>query len=742
MSTPVQTSDEPLAQTLPDLDDPSLYINREISLLQFNWRVLEEALDASQPLLERVKFLSIFASNLDEFFMIRVSGLIRQVKEGVLSAPLDGMSPLEQLAAIRQTLATHLSRQEACWHEDLLPKLREQGIHICAYDALSHAEHEALRNKFERDIFPALTPWAVDAAHPFPHISNLSLNLAVIVKNDAHGERFARLKIPDMFPRLVAIPDQQRAAAASPLNPSAPSEARFVWIEDLVAANLDLLFPGLDIVASYPFRLARDTDVEIKDDEASDLLTTLEKQTHQHHTGDRASDLLTTIEKQVGIGGSRYFGSAVRLETTHKTPDHIRELLSRNLELDANLTPYQIYTGDGPLGLADLMELTRLDKPALKYPPFLPTLPAQFNSQESIFDLIRWSDLLLYHPYDSFNPVVDFVREAARDPEVLAIKMTLYRVGANSPIVQALQEAQENGKQVAVLLELKARFDEENNIVWARALEDVGVHVRYAVMGLKTHAKMCLVVRKEADGIQRYLHMGTGNYNPMTGRLYTDLSFFTHDPALGADGSDLFNALTGYSLKTTYRKLLVAPWMRQALIQRIERESVRHQEHGDGYIALKMNALVDPQCIRALYRASQAGVKIDLYVRGICCLRPGIPGVSETISVTSIVGRFLEHARIYYFRHGGEHEVLAGSADLMQRNLDRRVEILFPIENAQLRDRIINDVLGIQQQDNVQAWRLLPDGRYQRLSPPDDEAPLSSQSWLLANWRGQASNTA
>jgi polyphosphate kinase len=741
MSMPMKESLKQLSPAVPALDAPSLYINREISLLQFNYRVLEEALDASQPLLERVKFLSIFASNLDEFFMIRVSGLIRQVKEGVLSAPPDGMSPLEQLATIRQTLTAHLAGQESCWHEDLLPKLRDHGIHICTYDALSSAEHDALRSKFEREIFPALTPWAVDAVHPFPHISNLSLNLAVIVKNDTHGERFARLKIPAMFPRLIPIPDEQRPDADAHLSPSAPSVARFVWIEDLVAANLDMLFPGLDIVASYPFRLARDADLEIKDDEASDLLTTLEKQIHQHHTGDRTSDLLTTMEKQVRIGGSRYFGSAVRLETTDKTPAHIRELLSRNLELDHDLTPYQVYTGYGPLGLADLMELTQLDKPALKYPPFLPTLPAQFNSQESMFDIIRWNDILLYHPYDSFNPVVDFVQEAAHDPQVLAIKMTLYRVGSNSPIVQALKEAQENGKQVAVLLELKARFDEENNIVWARALEDVGVHVRYAVIGLKTHAKMCLVIRKEADGMQRYMHMGTGNYNPLTGRLYTDLSFFTYDPALGADCSDLFNALTGYSLKTTYRKLVVAPWMRQALIQRIDREIRRHNEHGDGYIAFKMNSLVDPQCIQALYRASQAGVNIDLQVRGICCLRPGLPGVSETISVTSIVGRFLEHARIYYFRNGEQHEVLVGSADLMQRNLDRRVEILFPIENTYLRDRIINDILAVQRQDNVQARRLLGDGRYERLSASSDMPPLSSQSWLLTNWRGQMSST-
>ncbi len=741
MSTPSQKSHKQSSHAAPSLDDTSLYINREISLLQFNWRVLEEALDASQLLLERVKFLSIFASNLDEFFMIRVSGLIRQVTEGVLAAPPDGMSPLTQLAAIRQTLVMHLSRQEACWHEDLLPKLRDAGIHICTYDALTHVEHEALRSRFEREIFPTLTPWAVDSVHPFPHISNLSLNLAVIVKDAEHGERFARLKIPDMFPRFISIPDDRIPEMESHLGATSSLDMRFVWVEDLVAANLDMLFPGLDVVASYPFRLTRDADLEIKDDEASDLLTTIEERVQRRRLGDAASDLLTTIEEQVRIGGQRYFGTAVRLEITHKIPDHIREILARNLELEPELTPYQIYTGHGRLGLADLMELTRLDKPALKDPPFWPKLPGPLSQKENLFDLIRRHDILLYHPYDSFTPVVDFVREAANDPDVLAIKMTLYRVGSNSPIVQALKEAQENGKQVAVLLELKARFDEENNIVWARSLEDVGVHVRYAVIGLKTHAKMCLVVRKEADGMQRYMHMGTGNYNPLTGRLYTDLSFFTSDPAIGADCSDLFNSLTGYSLKTSYRKLLVAPWMRQALIQRIEREISRHHEHGDGYIVFKMNALVDPQCIQALYRASQAGVKIDLQVRGMCCLRPGITGVSETISVTSIVGKFLEHTRIYYFRNGEQHEVLVGSADLMQRNLDRRVEILFPIENPLIRDRIINDILALHLRDNVQTRRLLPDGQYERLTPEAGSAPLSSQSWLLTHWRGQVSGT-
>ncbi len=708
MSTPTAQPQEQPPSTSSTLDASCLYINREISWLQFNGRVLEEALTTSHPLLERVKFLATFSSNLDEFFMIRVSGLRRQVTEGVFAAPPDGMSPSEQLAAIRQTLMHQLTQQAACWHNDLLPKLHEAGIHVCDYNALSPAQHKRLQGYFSREILPALTPLAFDPAHPFPHISNLSLNLAVVVSDPNPGERFARLKIPDMFPRLLPIPSDDQADAYTQLGLADDLATRFVWIEDVVAANLDRLFPGLDVVASYPFRITRDADLEIKDDEASDLLT--------------------TIEEQVGM---RHFGSVVRLEIDQSTPSHIRDILMHNLDL----APYQVYTGNGPLGMADLMELTRLEHPVLKDPLFLPALPGPLAMQDSMFEVLRRHDLLLYHPYDSFMPVADFVREAAHDPDVLAIKQTLYRVGANSPIVHALMEARENHKQVAVLLELKARFDEENNIVWARALEDAGVHVGYGVMGLKTHAKMCLVVRREADGIQRYVHMGTGNYNTVTGRLYTDLSYFTCDAAIGADVSDLFNALTGYSLKTTYRKLLVAPGtMRQEILRRIDREIIRHREHGDGYLAFKMNALVDPQCIQALYRASQAGVTIALQVRDICCLRPGVTGVSETITVTSVVGRFLEHARIYHFHHGGQDEVLLGSADLMQRNLDRRVELLFPVEPPPLREAIIRDVLQLHLHDNVQARQLLANGTYERLRRQAGEAPMSSQAWLLQHW--------
>lgn len=697
--------------TTANLADPALYINREVSWLQFNERVLEEALDESQPLLERVKFLAIFSTNLDEFFMIRVSGLRRQVIEGVLTAPLDGMTPSQQLAAIRQEVTTQLARQSQCWHSDLVPKLRQAGIQICPYKTLKPKQCALLRRYFARDIFPTLTPLAFDPTHPFPHISNLSLNLAVVVNDAQHGERFARVKVADVLPRLIRVPSEDKVDEYEQLGLTDVLSNNFVWIEEVIAANLDMLFPGLEVTSSYPFRLTRDADLEIKDDEASDLLT--------------------TVEEQIGM---RHFGSVVRLEIDQTTPERIRDILVGNLDLAS----YQVYLVDGPLGMADLMELTRIDRPDMKDLPFLPSIPGPLAQKESMFAVIGRQDLLLYHPYDSFMPVVDFIREAAKDPSVLAIKQTLYRVGANSPIVHALMEARQNQKQVAVLLELKARFDEENNIVWARALEDEGVHVVYGVMGLKTHAKMCLVVRREPDGIRRYVHMSTGNYNTVTSRIYTDLSFFTCDPAIGADVSDLFNALTGYSLKDTYRKLLVAPGtMRQQILQRIEREIERHRQHGDGYLAFKINALVDTQCIQALYRASQAGVKIDLQVRGMCCLRPGVTGMSETITVTSIVGRFLEHARIYYFHHGGQDEVFLGSADLMPRNLDRRVEILFPVEAPHLRQILLHDILRVHLQDNVQARCLTSGEYYERLSPLPDEPAVSSQAWLLQSWGEQ-----
>ncbi len=693
-----------------DLDNPQLYLNRELSWLQFNARVLEEAEDLRQPLLERVKFLSIFSSNLDEFFMIRLSGLREQLSGGVLEAPPDGMTPSEQISAVRQELMDQLKRFSHCWQDDILPKLELSGIHILCYNQLQPKQRQLLRRYFSREIFPTLTPLAFDPAHPFPHISNLSFNLAVVAKDPERGECFARVKIPTNFPRLLRIPNEDMVTESEQLGLAEFASTNFVWIEEVVAANIGLLFPGLKILAAYPFRITRDADFDIEEDEAADLLESIEEQIDQRH-----------------------FGSVVRLEIDQSTPDSIRDVLVRNL----NLAPYQVYTRDLPLGLSSLMELTKIERPDLKFTPFLPATPEILQKSESLFSAIRREDVLLYHPYDNFMPVVDFLREAATDPNVLAIKQTLYRVGSNSPIVDALMEARENDKQVAVLFELKARFDEENNIEWARKLEAEGVHVVYGVLGLKTHAKMCLVVRRDEDGLRRYVHLGTGNYNPVTSRMYTDLSFFTCHPAVGADVSDLFNALTGYSRKDSYSKLLVAPqMMREQLLKRINREIERQKTNKDGYIAFKMNALADKACIQALYQASQAGVKIDLQIRGVCGLRPGIPGVSDTITVTSIVGRFLEHARIYYFRNGGQDEVFLGSADLMPRNLDRRVEVLFPVEAARLREMVLHDLLEVYLRDNVKARRLRPNGAYERLRPGKQENPLDAQEWMR-NLRGK-----
>ncbi|MBS3782815.1 MAG: polyphosphate kinase 1 [Anaerolineae bacterium] len=688
-----------------ELTDPSLYINRELSFLRFNHRVLEEALDESHPLLERVKFLSIVASNLDEFFMIRVSGLRRQLEAGVLKAPPDGMTPAEQLAAIRRQLLPQLAQQYECWCQDLLPKLREAGIQVLGYDQLKRKQRKLMRTYFKEEIFPALTPLAFDPGHPFPLISNLSINLAVVVNDVRHGRRFARLKVPNTFPRLLRIPSEETADEYQSLGLAQAMSNTFVWLEEVVCANLDMLFPGIDVEASYPFRVTRDADPEIGEDEASDLLVAIEESVRKRH-----------------------FGSAVRLEIGRSMPDQVRDILITNL----GLAPYQVYTTDGPIGLADVMELMDVNRPDLKDKPFHPSVPPQLSTEENIFSVIRRHNILVYHPYDSFDPVVKFVRAAARDPEVLAIKQTLYRVGPDSPIVAALMDARENGKQVAVLVELKARFDEENNIVWARSLEEAGVHVVYGLVGLKTHAKICLVVRHERDGIRRYVHMATGNYNDVTARVYADLGYFTCDRDLGTDLSDLFNALTGYSRKDEYRKLLVAPGrMQEQIVARIDREIEQHEKNGDGYIALKMNSLVDKHCIEALYRASQAGVKVDLQPRGICCLRPGVPGVSENIEVTSIVGRFLEHARIYYFRNGGDEEILTGSADLMPRNLYRRVETLFPVEDPGLRTALRDQILKIHLKDNVKARRMLPDGSYERVQPQDDEPTINSQAWLI-----------
>lgn len=691
-----------------DLDDPSLYINRELSWIEFNGRVLEEALDRQNPLLERVKFLSIFASNLDEFFMIRLSGLRRQLESGVLEAPPDGMTPTEQLAAIRRELLPQLGAQMDCWKNEISKALREADIAVLSYEELKGKQRKLLRNHFKREIFPALTPLAFDPGRPFPHIANLSMNLAVLVNDPERGERFARLKVPPVFPRLLRVPSEERAGSYENLG-LVDTGNNFVWIEEVIANNLDLLFPGVEVVDAYPFRLTRDADVEIEEDEASDLSV--------------------AVEQGVGL---RRFGSADRLEIAEDMPEWVRDMLAKNLRL----APYQVFTVDGPLGLANLMELTEVDRPDLKYEPFLPVTPPPLRGSNDMFAVLRQHDVLLYHPYDSFAPVVEFVRQAARDPKVLAIKQTLYRVGPNSPIVDALLEARENDRQVSVLVELKARFDEENNLGWARALEKAGVHVVYGLVGLKTHCKLLLVVRRESTGMRRYVHLATGNYNPVTARIYSDMGMFTTDEDIADDVSELFNVLTGYARQSEYRKLLVAPTtMRQGLLDRVEREITRHREHGDGYLGFKMNALVDKGMIKALYRASQAGVKIDLQVRGMCSLRPGIPGLSDNIRVTSIVGRFLEHARIFYFRNGGEEELLLGSADLMPRNLNGRVEVLFPVK-GRLLELIRDAILFVHLHDDVHSRLLHPDGGYTRLQP--DTEPLDSQEWMLHNFAARS----
>jgi polyphosphate kinase len=688
---------------MPDLSDPCLYTDREYSWLQFNDRVLEEAFDERNPLLERVKFLSIFGSNLDEFFMVRVSGVQKRIIEGVKEDRTDELAQ-EQLRIIREELLRQLPLNDSCWSEKLEPALREKGIHVLNYFELSGEDREKLRDYFERNIFPLLTPLGFDSGHPFPHISNLSLNLAVLIDDPDYGERFARVKIPPMFTRLIIVPEDGQERITSSFEEL--KSGRFVWLEQLIAANLDLLFPGQRILGAYSFRVTRDADLGFDED------------------GDK--DLLTAVKQRVG---RNYFGPAVRLEADYTMPPRVSDILLKNL----NLTTSLMFRSAAPLGLSSLMKLAQINRPELKYEPFKPRKHSQLDDKEKIFAVLKKRDVLLNHPYDNFESVIDLVEEAADDPDVLAIKMTLYRVDDNSRIIQALMKAADRKKQVAVLVELKARFDEENNIGWAKELERKGVHVAYGFPGRKTHAKMCLVVRAEKEGIGYYVHMSTGNYNAVTGKLYTDLGYLTSDSFIGKDISDLFNALTGYSRKDHYIKLLVAPQtLRHQILERIRREIDLHEKYGNGHLIFKMNSLVDYQCIRELYRASCVGVKIDLIIRGICCLRPGIYGLSENVRVISIVGRFLEHSRVYYFRNGGKEEVFIGSADLMPRNLDNRVEILFPVSAEYI--PIVRDViLGTQLKDNVKARLLLPNGKTERIYPQPEEEELDSQFWMLEN---------
>ncbi len=690
-------------------DDPGNFINTELSWLKFNQRVLEEAMDERQPLLARVKFLAICGSNIDEFFMVRVASLRRQLATGKVKARPERMSPAEQLDAIRKELIPLIAGHARCWHE-LLPELGSEGILINRYGDLEEKQKALLRRFFEYEIFPTLTPLAFDAAHPFPFISNLTINIAVVVmiaQGDFEKQMFSRVKVPTgLFSRFIAVPEVE-TGESSEQGAAYKKNFHFVLLEDLIAANLDMLFPGMEVVASYPFRITRDAEIK------------------SHLNG--ADDLATQVKESLEF---RRTGPPVRLEVDVSMPDHIRHMLASKLGLPSSL----VNEIEGIMGTADLWELMRLDRPDLKDARFLPSNPSLLDNEKKIFQALRTRDALFYYPYDSFLPFIKFLHRAAQDPDVLAIKITLYRIDANSQVIDALIKARQNGKQVAAVVELTARFDEENNIGWAHELEREGVHVVYGSPGLKVHAKLCLVVRREGKEIIRYGYLSSGNFNAVTSRIYGDLGYFTCNPHICADMSQLFNALTGYYGKQKYHKLLVAPYdLRREFLGRIEREIKRHREHGDGYMAFKNNGLTDMEIILALYRASQAGVKIDLNVRALCALRPGIPGISENIRVTSIVGRFLEHARIYYFRNGGDEEVLLGSADLRTRNFDERVETLFPVENPDIKYAVIKDILNVHLKDNVKARRLLSDGAYERVAPFQGERELNSQEWLIEN---------
>ncbi|NHQ60697.1 polyphosphate kinase 1 [Chlorobium sp. BLA1] len=704
------TAENETKAVLPDFFDPGYYINRELSWIYFNQRVLEEALRSElHPVLERVKFISIFSSNLDEYFMIRVAGIEDQYDAGVQERTVDGYTPAEQLEKIRRMVIQQLKLRNDCLSNDLMPAMQREGIAILRFSELTNTQKKSLRAYFHREIFPVLTPLAFDTGHPFPFMSNLSLNLAIELEDESTlARKFARVKVPSILPRLIRLNNIE----GFPGSDHNCSVIQFIWLEDLIENNLGELFPKMRIIKSHLFRVIRNADIEIEEDEAGDLLETIEQ----------------------GILSRRY-GKVVRLDITPDMPLGIRKLLMKNL----GVTQRNVYEIDGVLGMGALLELLKIDRPELKDDPFVPNNPIEEEYGQNIFRAINTKDHLLYHPYDSFQPVVDLISKAAADPDVLSIKQTLYRVGSNSPVVKALMRAAEAGKQVAVLVELKARFDEENNIVWARALEDVGVHVCYGLPGLKIHAKLTMIVRREQQKLKHYLHLGTGNYNPATGKVYTDYSLFTTNEALANDVAELFNALTGYSKHTGYLKLLVSPInTRKRVIEMIERESAWSQKSENGRIIMKMNALVDAKTIRALYKASCKGVKIELIVRGVCCLKPGIPEVSENIRVISVIGRFLEHSRAYYFHNGGDPELYLGSADIMPRNLDERIETLFPVFDNTCISRVKSD-LDLIISDNVKAWIMNPEGTYSMI---ESKVPaINSQALFLSrSSRNKTSN--
>ncbi len=688
-----------------DLSSPSLYINRELSLLEFQRRVLEEALDDRNPLLERLKFLAIFGSNMDEFFMVRVSGIRKQVEAHLMDVSLDGLTPPEVLASIRKLSLELYANALQCLHKRILPRLDKAGIHLMDYRKLTEAQSSKADDYFREVVYPVLTPLALDPGHPFPHISNLSLNLAIVIKDKKGNEKFARLKVPNTLPRLVPI---KRSSGAARKDGTIPFHHYFVWLEQVIEANLAMLFPGMEVVAAYPFRIIRDADVQLQEIEADDLLETMEQ----------------NIRK-------RRFASVVQLEIYESMPQPVRNLLIENLEIRSN----DVYVMPAPLGLSSSWQVySQVERHDLKFPVYHPVIPGVFREATlagDIFEVIKQGNVLLHQPYDSFNPIVDFLRAAARDANVLAIKQTVYRVGQNAPVVELLLEATERGKQVAVMVELKARFDEESNIGWARMLEQEGVHVVYGLVGLKVHCKMIMVVRREGEGIRRYLHLGTGNYNAVTSQIYEDFGLFTCDDDIASDVTDLFNYLTGYSTIHEFKKLLVAPINLRSGLAKLVRREIEHARAGrKAQLIFKVNAIVDPQFIALLYEASQAGVKVDLLVRSMCCLRPGIKGVSENIKVVSIVGRYLEHSRVYYFCNDGQEEVYMGSADLMTR-IDHRVEVVFPIENVEHIRQIREEILEPYLKDNTRARLMHHDGTYSRLKVKNEEHAVDVQELFM-----------
>lgn len=681
-------------QTVVDLDDPRLFINRELSWLEFNRRVLEEAQDPTVPLLERLKFVSIFTSNLDEFFMVRVGHLQQKVQAGILSGSGgDKMPPRDQLQAIHKVVQEMTAEQYRVLTKDILPALEQEGIRILGPKELREADRQYLKEVFQRQVFPVLTPLAIDPGHPFPHLANRSLNLAVMLRRPNHDEPlFAMVQVPSVLPRFTQLPTRRGHV--------------FVPLETVIRLHLPELFLGMKLLHASAFQVFRDREYELDDYEIEDLLKTIEEELRK-----------------------RRRGAAVHLNIEHDAPPALTQFLIRALDLE----PVDVTMVPGMLDLTGLNQIYNLPGYAhLRDPQFVPQPVADFVNAPNIWAAIRAKDILVHHPYESFHHVTEFIETAAHDPRVLAIKQTLYRTGTDSPIVRALQQAADNGKQVTVLVELKARMDEERNIQWARELENAGVHVVFGFVNLKTHCKIALVVRREDDGIRRYVHLSTGNYNPQTARIYTDLGFFTCREDFGEDASALFNYLTGYSEVPQWRKLVVAPARMQSfMIEKIEQEIAHQQAGREGRIIAKINGLLDPSMVKALYRASMAGVSIDLICRGICALRPGLPGISENIRVKSIVDRFLEHSRIFYFGNGGDPQVYIGSADWMDRNLSRRVEVVFPIEQPDLKRRLIEEILATSLADNVKARRLLPDGSWERVTPQPGEPRVRSQERFL-----------